>query len=103
MKNPLKEKVNKGEVVIGTYVGLGHPDVAEWLARVGCEWLLLDTEHSPTSYETLQQMMQAMNGTGCVPIVRPQGNDPVAILEAAPVLGLHTGSGTLAVACLPIK
>ena len=31
------------------------------------------------------------------------GNDPVAILEAAPVLGLHTGSGTLAVACLPVK
>ncbi|MCK4700467.1 MAG: DegV family EDD domain-containing protein, partial [Bacteroidales bacterium] len=31
------------------------------------------------------------------------GNDPVAILEAAPVLGLHTGPGTLAVACLPVK
>ena len=31
------------------------------------------------------------------------GNEPVAILEAAPVLGLHTGPGTLAVACLPVK
>lgn len=31
------------------------------------------------------------------------GNDPVAILEAAPVLGLHTGPGTLGVACLPVK
>ena len=31
------------------------------------------------------------------------GNDPIAILEAAPVLGLHTGPGTLAVACLSDK
>lgn len=30
------------------------------------------------------------------------GNDPVDILEAAPVLGLHTGPGTLGVACLPV-
>jgi len=29
--------------------------------------------------ETLQRMMQAMNGTNCIPIVRPQWNDPVVI------------------------
>ncbi len=79
MKNPLKEKLKKGEAVIGTFVMMGHPDVAEWLSRVGFDWLLLDTEHCPTGYESLQRMMQAMNGSGTVPIVRPQWNDPVAI------------------------
>jgi 2-dehydro-3-deoxyglucarate aldolase len=79
LKNPLKEKLKKGEAVIGTFVLIGHPDVAEWLSRVGYDWLLLDTEHSPTGYETLQRMMQAMNGSNCVPIVRPQWNDPVTI------------------------
>ncbi len=79
MKNPLKAKLKKGEAVIGTFVMIGHADVTEWLSRVGFDWLLLDTEHSPTGYETLQRMMQAMNGSGCVPIVRPQWNDPVVI------------------------
>jgi len=79
LKNPLKEKLKKGKAVTGTFVMIGHPDVTEWLSRVGFDWLLLDTEHSPTGYETLQRMMQAMNGSGCVPIVRPQWNDQVAI------------------------
>lgn len=79
MKNILKEKLNRGEAIVGTFVELGHPDVAEWLARIGFDWLMLDAEHSPASFETLQRMMQAMNGTNCVPIVRPQWNDPVII------------------------
>ncbi|MGB2813522.1 MAG: aldolase/citrate lyase family protein [Dehalococcoidales bacterium] len=79
MKNPLKEKLKKGEAVIGTFIMIGHSDVTEWLSRVGFDWLLLDTEHTTTGYETLQRMMQAMNGSDCVPIVRPQWNDPVVI------------------------
>ncbi len=79
MKNLLKEKLKKGQPVIGTFVGLGHPDVTEWLSRQGFDFLLLDAEHGPLGFDTLQQMMQSMNGTGCVPIVRPQWNDPVII------------------------
>ena len=79
MKNPLKERLKKGEVVIGTFVGLGHPDVTEWLSRLGFDWLLLDAEHGPLGFETLQRMMQSMNGTSCIPLVRPQWNDLVVI------------------------
>jgi len=79
LKNPLKEKLRNGEVVTGTFVGLGHPDVTECLSRLGFDWLLLDAEHGPLSFETLQVMMQAMNGTSCIPIVRPQWNDFVII------------------------
>lgn len=79
MKNPLKEKLRKGEAVIGTFVGLGHPDVTEWLSRLGFDWLLLDAEHGPLGFETLQRLMQPMNGTSCIPIVRPQWNDSVVI------------------------
>jgi len=79
LKNPLKAKLKKGEAVIGTFVMMGHPDVAEMLCKVGFDWLLLDTEHCPTGYESLQRMMQAMNGSTCVPLVRPQWNDMVTI------------------------
>lgn len=79
MKNTLKEKLKKGEGVIGTFVGLSHPDVTEELSRLGFDWLLLDAEHGPLGFESLQLMMQVMNGTDCTPIVRPQWNDPVQI------------------------
>ncbi|MBI4296616.1 MAG: hypothetical protein HY667_05825 [Chloroflexi bacterium] len=79
MKNVLKAKLKRGENVIGTFVELGHPDVTERLSRQGFDFLLLDGEHSPLGFETLQRMMQAMNGTDCMPIVRPQWNDPVII------------------------
>jgi 2-keto-3-deoxy-L-rhamnonate aldolase RhmA len=79
MKNILKEKLKTGNPVIGTFVEIGHPDVTEWLSQLGFDWILLDAEHGPLGFETLQQMMQSMKGTDCVPIVRPQWNDPVAI------------------------
>jgi 2-keto-3-deoxy-L-rhamnonate aldolase RhmA len=75
----LKAKLKKGEAVIGTFVMMGHPDGAEWLSRVGFDWLLLDSEHATADYQTLQRMMQAMNGSGCIPIVRPQWNDQVVM------------------------
>ncbi len=79
MKNPLKEKLMRGEAVIGTFAQIGHPDITEWLSKMGFDWLLLDAEHSPADFESLQRMMQSMNGTDCVPIVRPQWNEPVVI------------------------
>jgi len=79
LKNILKQKLREGETVIGTFVGLGHPDVTEMLAGLGFDWLLIDGEHAPLGFETMQQMMQPMNGSGCTPIVRPQWNDIVVI------------------------
>ena len=88
MRNLLKEKLKRGEAVVGAFVGLGHPDVTERLSRLGFDWLLLDGEHGPLGLETLQVMMQAMNGSGCTPIVRPQWNDFVVIKRVLDI-GAH--------------
>ena len=79
MKNTLKERLTAGESVTGAFVEMAHPDITEILSRLGFDWLLLDTEHGSLEPETLKQLMQAMNGSGCVPIVRPPWNDPVHI------------------------
>jgi 4-hydroxy-2-oxoheptanedioate aldolase len=80
MKNALKEKLQRGEVAIGTFVAIGHPDVTERLSSLGFDWLLLDSEHGPLGLETMQSMMQAMRNTDkCVPIVRVEWNNPVII------------------------
>lgn len=88
MQNILKEKLKKGQAVIGTFISLGHPDVTELLSRLGFDWLLIDGEHSPISLETMQQMMQAMNGSNCTPIVRPQWND-IVIIKRILDIGAH--------------
>lgn len=88
MKNLLKEKLQKGQDVIGTFVSLGHPDVTEMLSRIGFDWLLVDGEHAPLGLETMQQMMQAMNGSNCTPLVRPQWNDMVIIKRVLDI-GAH--------------
>ncbi len=88
MKNLLKEKLQKGQFVIGTFVGLGHPDVTESLSRLGFDFLILDGEHAPMGLETLQMMMQAMNGSNCTPVVRPQWNDMVIIKRVLDI-GAH--------------
>ena len=67
MKNLLKEKLQKGQAVIGTFVGLGHPDVTETLSRLGFDWLVIGGEHAPLGLEAMQQMIQAMNGSNSHP------------------------------------
>ncbi len=88
MKNILKKKLREGQFVIGTFVGLGHPDVTERLSRLGFDWLLIDGEHAPLGLETMQQMMQSMNGSNCTPLVRPQWNDMVIIKRVLDI-GAH--------------
>lgn len=78
-KNIVKEKVKSGKPTIGLWVTTGHPDLAEIYARCGFDWLWLDMEHGNIGRETLHLMIQAMDATDCIPIVRPSWNDPVQV------------------------
>ncbi len=71
MKNWAKQKLLNGETIVGAVVGMPLPDVCEWLAHLGFDWLMLDMEHGPLSVEMVQRMIQAMKGTTCAPLVRP--------------------------------
>jgi 2-keto-3-deoxy-L-rhamnonate aldolase RhmA len=82
VKNALKRKLKSGKVSIGTWISIGHPDVAEILAGVGFDWLLFDMEHAPLTFETMHQMMQAMGGSETAPLVRVARNDSHLIGQA---------------------
>jgi len=83
LKNPLKAKVKAGKTVIGMVNGINHPDVPEILARMGIDFMLWDTEHSPMEVETVQQLMiAASSNPECVPIIRVGWNDMVRIKKA---------------------
>ncbi|MBI2138455.1 2,4-dihydroxyhept-2-ene-1,7-dioic acid aldolase [Candidatus Woesearchaeota archaeon] len=49
------------------------------MAKMGFDWLAIDMEHSVISLEQAQNMICAIRGAGCIPLVRVPSNDPVII------------------------
>jgi 2-dehydro-3-deoxyglucarate aldolase/4-hydroxy-2-oxoheptanedioate aldolase len=49
------------------------------MSRAGFDWLVIDMEHGPGDVLTLVSQLQAMNGSGVVPMVRTPWNDFVII------------------------
>lgn len=82
IRNQVKEVLGRGEVTLGTWITTASPDVAEIMANMGFDCLVFDTEHAPLSIETVQNLIQATNGSGTFPIVRVAWNDQVLIKRA---------------------
>ena len=68
--------------MFGAWLSLNDPVAAEILARVGFDFLLIDTEHGAWDLVTLQTTLMGFNGTDTVPIVRVPWNDHVRIKQA---------------------
>lgn len=76
MKNPLKTKLKKNQLTIGSWITLGHTSVAEIMAKAGFEWLTVDMEHSVITLDVAQQLIQVIEGNNVVPLVRVGENNP---------------------------
>ena len=69
-----------GEPVVGNWISIGHPKVAEVNGIVGFDFALIDTEHSTTTLDTVEDLVRALDyGSEPRPIVRVGGHDPVEI------------------------
>ena len=83
MKNPtnrFKARLALGEQQIGIWNSIGQSTVAEMLATAGYDWIVLDTEHSPTEVTDVLPSLQAIAGyPGASAVVRPAWNDTVLI------------------------
>jgi 4-hydroxy-2-oxoheptanedioate aldolase len=90
--NAFKRALAEGRRQIGLWTSLGTGTSAEVLSGAGFDWLLIDTEHSPTELPMVIDQLRAMEGSGVTPIVRPAWNDPVIIKRL-----LDTGVQTLLV------
>lgn len=78
-RNTVKEKLLAGEPSVGTWHSLCSPIGAEYLAHIGWDWLVVDTEHSPVGMETIVHCFQAICTTPTIPLARVAGNDPILI------------------------
>jgi 4-hydroxy-2-oxoheptanedioate aldolase len=78
-KNHFKAALHKGQTQIGIWCTIAGSDNAEALAGCGFDWILIDTEHSTVSLDTVKGMLQAVAPYPTHAVVRPGWNDAVEI------------------------
>lgn len=59
MTNTIREKMQKGEKSLGTFVQSGSPNIAEVLGYTGLDYVIFDTEHAPYGEEHTMGMIRA--------------------------------------------
>lgn len=75
----LKERLKNRELTIGSWLQINSPIVAEIMAQAGFDWLVVDMEHSAISIGEAQLLIQIIDLSGCVPLVRLSNNDATLI------------------------
>ncbi len=80
--NPLKARVEKGEVVLGTSLPAPSPLVAGVVLGTQPDFLWADTEHAPHATEALDAILVLARMRGVAPMVRVAWNDPALIKKA---------------------
>ena len=77
--SPLKSKLAKRELTIGSWLTIPNQAVIEILGSAGFEWLTIDIEHSPISIETVLNLIGHIQGNGMQALVRVSKNEEVVI------------------------
>src|SRR3989454_2826554 len=75
IRNHVKQALRAGKPQFGSLLNFGDPLVAELMASVGFDWLLVDTEHGPIDLATLATMFATITRYPCAPLVRVHALD----------------------------
>jgi 2-keto-3-deoxy-L-rhamnonate aldolase RhmA len=76
---PLKSRLAKGQVTVGSWLTLAHPAVAEIMSKAGFDWLAVDLEHSVITIREAEELIRIIELSGANPLVRLSANDKVQI------------------------
>jgi len=83
--NRVKKALSEGKVVLGPFMKVPSPALVEIMGYAGFDFVILDMEHGPLGYETLENLVRAADLVGLTPIVRVTENNPSLILRALDV------------------
>jgi len=72
----LKERINDGDLVIGSWITISSPAIAEIMVKAGYDWLVVDLEHSTISIEQAGELIRTIDLGGSAPLVRITSNSP---------------------------
>lgn len=79
MSPSLRDRLRAGDAVLGTWLTLADPAVAEIMARAGFHFLTVDLEHSPLSLAQAAELIRTAELAGAAPLVRLSSLDAVQV------------------------
>ncbi|MCX6585164.1 MAG: aldolase/citrate lyase family protein [Acidobacteria bacterium] len=68
--NTVKQKLAAGKQVVGGTVNIGNPDTYCAMANAGFDFLWIEMQHSPMSYQDVAHMVMACKGAPAMPFIR---------------------------------
>lgn len=68
--NAVKDALAAGGIVVGSFVRTNSTEAVEICAHAGCEFVLVDLEHSATSWQQVSALTIAAEAAGTSPIAR---------------------------------
>lgn len=80
--NQLKQKLKKGEFVIGPFINCAYPAFIEICGLAGFDFAVIDLEHGPLNTLAAEDLCRAADCVGLAPVVRVSKNDPPQIQRA---------------------
>src|SRR5215470_9469982 len=72
--NYVRTKLKRGEPSVGTWLTLPDPVAAHLMARAGFDWLTVELEHTPITFETAADSFAIIAAAGRVPLARVPWN-----------------------------
>lgn len=87
-ENFLRNKLESGQVVMGTWSVIPSAVTADIISRTGLDFVIIDAEHGPIGFETAQQKAMACESNGVSPMFRPPNVNEADILRALDI-GAH--------------
>jgi len=88
MKNHTKEKLARGETVLGIFSKMSDPALVEQSALAGFDFIIIDMEHGPATFETAQDLIRAAELRNMTPIIRTSDASHVNLLRSLDI-GAH--------------
>jgi 2-dehydro-3-deoxyglucarate aldolase/4-hydroxy-2-oxoheptanedioate aldolase len=67
MNLTFKQKLSRGDLLVGSLVTLPSPEISEIFSEAGFDWLFIDLEHSVLGVKEAQVLVQAASpNTACL-------------------------------------
>ena len=95
MANKLKEKMLRGEKVIGTFTHIGGNVAVELLGLAGLDFVVIDTEHAPFSNQSAMDYIVASEARGLTPVVRVADHTRASLHRP-----INSGAKALIIPCM---
>jgi len=82
MNNKISALLAEKKTVKGSFVFTMEPAHVEIMGYAGMDFVLIDTEHSPSTATEVVQLVRAAEIAGVEPVIRVSANNPELILQA---------------------